>query len=66
MNGLGSAPADFAGWSLGGNEVTMIAGVHPERVGHAVYLDGAYNWGDPAFVTAFKSNPSTRCCRSAP
>jgi pimeloyl-ACP methyl ester carboxylesterase len=57
MDGLGVAKAHLAGHSMGGNEITAMAGAHPERVGRIVYLDGAYDWSDPAFVTAFKSLP---------
>lgn len=57
MDGLGIAKADLAGWSMGGNEITMMAGTHPERVGRIVYLDAAYDWGDPAFGAAVKATP---------
>jgi pimeloyl-ACP methyl ester carboxylesterase len=57
MDGLGIAKADLAGWSMGGNEVTAMAGTHPERVGRIVYLDAAYDWSDPAFAAAFKDLP---------
>ena len=35
-----------------------MAGGHPERVDRLVYLDAAYDWEDPGFVTAFKAIPS--------
>jgi pimeloyl-ACP methyl ester carboxylesterase len=57
MDGLGIAKAHLAGWSMGGNEITGMAGTHPERVGRIVYLEGAYDWADPAFAAAFKSLP---------
>ena len=57
MDGLGIAKAHLAGWSMGGNEITAMAGTHPERVDRIVYLEGAYDWADPAFVAAFKSFP---------
>jgi pimeloyl-ACP methyl ester carboxylesterase len=57
MEALGIAKAHLAGWSMGGNEITAMAGKHPEMVGRIVYLDGAYDWSDPAFVTAWKSMP---------
>jgi pimeloyl-ACP methyl ester carboxylesterase len=44
---------------MGGNEIIAMAGAHPERVGRIVYLDAAYDWGDPAFATAFKNLPPT-------
>jgi len=40
MDGLGIAKADVAGWSMGGNEITAMAGKHPERINRIVYLDG--------------------------
>lgn len=57
MDGLGIAKAHLAGWSMGGNEITAMAGSHPERVDRIVYLEGAYDWSDPAFAIAFKNVP---------
>ena len=57
MDALGIAKAHLAGWSMGGNEITAMAGTHPERVDRIVYLDGAYDFGDPVFVAAFKMAP---------
>jgi pimeloyl-ACP methyl ester carboxylesterase len=57
MDALGIAKAHLAGWSMGGYEVTAMAGTHPERVDRIVYLDAAYYWADPAFTPAFKSYP---------
>jgi len=57
MDSLGIAKAHLAGWSLGGNEITAMAGIHSERVDRMVYLEGAYDWGSPALADAFKSLP---------
>ena len=57
MDSLGIAKADLAGWSMGGNEITAMAGTHPERVDRIVYLEGAYDWSDPAFAAAVKEMP---------
>jgi pimeloyl-ACP methyl ester carboxylesterase len=57
MDSLGIARAHFAGWSMGGNEITGIAGSHPERVDKIVYLDAGYDWADPALAAAFKAYP---------
>jgi pimeloyl-ACP methyl ester carboxylesterase len=57
MDSLGIAKAHLAGWSLGGNDITAMAGTHPERVGSIVYLEGAYDWGSHALADAFKSPP---------
>jgi pimeloyl-ACP methyl ester carboxylesterase len=57
MDSLGIAKAHLAGWSLGGNEITAMAGTHSERVDRIVYLEGAYDWGGPALADAFKSLP---------
>jgi pimeloyl-ACP methyl ester carboxylesterase len=57
MDSLGIAKAHLAGWSLGGNDITAMAGIHPERVESIVYLEGAYDWGSPALADAFKSVP---------
>jgi pimeloyl-ACP methyl ester carboxylesterase len=57
MDNLGIATAHLAGWSLAGNDITAMAGTHPERVDSIVYLEGAYDWGGPALAHAFKSLP---------
>jgi len=57
MDGLGIAKAHLAGWSMGGYEITAMAGTHPKRVDRIVYLDAAYYFADPAFVAALKSYP---------
>jgi pimeloyl-ACP methyl ester carboxylesterase len=57
MDSLGIAKAHLAGWSLGGNDITAMAGTHPERVDSIVYLEGAYDWAGPALADAFKSVP---------
>jgi pimeloyl-ACP methyl ester carboxylesterase len=45
--------ASLLGWSMGGNEVTEFAGRYPERVNKIIYLEGGYDWSDPAFFKAF-------------
>src|SRR5258708_174315 len=57
MDSLGIAKAHLAGWSLGGNDITAMAGIHPERVDHIVCLEGAYDWADPGFAAGLKSVP---------
>jgi pimeloyl-ACP methyl ester carboxylesterase len=57
MGALGIAKAHLAGWSLGGNEITMMASKYPKRVDRIVYLDAGYDWGDPALTEAFKTYP---------
>jgi pimeloyl-ACP methyl ester carboxylesterase len=57
MDRLEIAKAHLAGWSLGGNEITAIAGTHPERVDRIVYLEGAYDWAEPGFAAGLKSVP---------
>src|SRR5580700_10909616 len=57
MDSLSIAKAHLASWSLGGNDITAMAGTHPERVGSIVYLEGAYDWGSPDLADAFKSVP---------
>lgn len=57
MDSLGIAKTDLAGWSMAGNQITAMAGDHPERVNRIVYLDAAYDWGDPSFAPAFQSFP---------
>jgi pimeloyl-ACP methyl ester carboxylesterase len=57
MDSLKIAKAHLAGWSMGGNEITGMAGKYPDRVDRIVYLDGAYDWADPAAVAAFGELP---------
>lgn len=57
MDSLGIARAHLAGWSLGGNEVTRMAGLYPDRVDRIVYLDAGYDWADPASAAAFQAMP---------
>lgn len=57
MDSLGIAKANLAGWSMAGNVITAIAGAHPERIDHLVYLDGAYDWSDPASKAALQAFP---------
>ena len=57
MDSLGIAKASLAGWSMGGNEITAAAGLYPDRVARIVYLDGAYDWSDPAFATSMGELP---------
>ena len=59
MDGLGISKAHLAGHSMGGTEITAMAGTHPERVDRIVYLDAAYDWADPAADAAFKATPPT-------
>jgi pimeloyl-ACP methyl ester carboxylesterase len=56
MDSLGIARAHLAGWSMGGNEITAMAGRYPDRVERIVYLDG-YDWSDPAIVAGFNNPP---------
>jgi pimeloyl-ACP methyl ester carboxylesterase len=46
---LGFATVNLVGWSLAGHEMTRFAGRYPHRVRRLVYLDAAYEWGDPAW-----------------
>lgn len=58
MDSLKIESAHLAGWSMGGNEITAIAGAHPSRVGKIVYLDAGYDWADPSFAAAFGETPA--------
>jgi pimeloyl-ACP methyl ester carboxylesterase len=57
MDELGIARAHLVGWSLGGNDITAMADLHPERVDSVVYLEGAYDWGSTALADAFRAPP---------
>ena len=57
MDSLGIAKANLAGWSMAGNVITAMSGAHPERIDHLVYLDGAYDWSDPASAAALQAFP---------
>jgi pimeloyl-ACP methyl ester carboxylesterase len=58
MDSLRIAKASLAGWSMGGNEITGMAGTHPDRVDRIVYLDAGYDWADPTVVAAFGQTPA--------
>ncbi len=58
MDSLKIESAHLAGWSMGGNEITAMAGAHPSRVGRIVYLDAGYDWADPSFAAAFGEVPA--------
>ena len=58
MDAFGIRKAHLAGHSMGGNEITAMAGTHPERVDRIVYIDAGYDWGDPVCAEAFKSIPA--------
>ena len=58
MDSLGIAKAHLVGHSMGGNEITAMAGTHPERVDRLVYLDGAYDWAELAIVSTIKAAPA--------
>ncbi len=57
MDAFGIRKAHLAGHSMGGNEITAMAGMHPERVDRIVYIDAGYDWADPLCAEAFKSFP---------
>jgi pimeloyl-ACP methyl ester carboxylesterase len=57
MGALKITKASLVGWSLGGSEITAMAVSHPRRVAALVYLDGAYDWNDPEYETAFHALP---------
>ncbi len=57
MDALGIAKANLAGHSMGGNEITAMAALYPARTERIVYLDAAYDWGDPAFAPAYEAWP---------
>lgn len=57
MDSLGIAKANLGGWSMAGNVITAMSGAHPERIDHIVYLDGAYDWSDPASAAALQAFP---------
>ena len=57
MDDLGISRAHLVGHSMGGNEITRMAGAHPERVDRVVYLDAAYDMADPDFAAALQAFP---------
>jgi pimeloyl-ACP methyl ester carboxylesterase len=57
MDALGIRKAHLVGFSMGGSEISAMAGTHPERVDRLVYLDSAYDWSDPVWAPAFKAVP---------
>ena len=59
MDALRISKASLVGWSLGGNEITAMAALHPDRVAKLVYLDAAYDWADPDYKAAFQAIPQS-------
>ncbi|MBI3789784.1 MAG: alpha/beta fold hydrolase [Gemmatimonadetes bacterium] len=57
LDSLGIAKSNIAGWSMGGNEITAAAGLHPDRVDRIVYLDAGYDWADSAFAASLSDLP---------
>lgn len=57
MGALEISKASLVGWSLGGNEITAMAALHPDRVDKLVYLDAGYDWADPDYRAAFEALP---------
>jgi pimeloyl-ACP methyl ester carboxylesterase len=58
MDALGIEKANLVGHSAGGDEITEMAAEHPERVSRLIYLDSAYDWGEPDFRAAYDALPS--------
>jgi pimeloyl-ACP methyl ester carboxylesterase len=53
LDNLGIERTNLLGWSMGGDEVTEFAGRYPDRVEKLIYLEGGYDWSDPAFFKPF-------------
>jgi len=62
LDELGIESADFAGYSMGGNEMTALAVAQPGRVNSMVYLDSAFDYSDPDYARAAAAvTPILRC-----
>lgn len=57
MDALKISKASLVGWSLGGNEITAMAALHPARVSALVYLDAGYDWRD--YEAAYHALPQS-------
>ena len=57
MDALRISKASLVGWSMGGNEISAMAALHPGRVAALVYLDAGYDWHDPEYEAAFRALP---------
>jgi pimeloyl-ACP methyl ester carboxylesterase len=53
LDNLGIEQTYLLGWSMGGDEITEFAGRYPDRVEKLIYLEGGYDWSDPAFFKPF-------------
>ena len=53
LDSLNIPKAHLLGWSMGGNEITMFAGLYPERVEKLIYLESGYDWTDAKFLDSF-------------
>lgn len=58
MDALKIDKAILVGQSAGGDEITEMAAVHPDRVIRIVYLDAAYDLADPDFKAAVQALPT--------
>jgi pimeloyl-ACP methyl ester carboxylesterase len=61
--------AHLLGWSTGGNEITRLANLAPDRVDKLVYLEAGYDWADADFLPEFgkllrTSAPTSSDCAS--
>ena len=61
LDSLGIERAYLLGWSMGGDEITEFAGRYPDRVEKLIYLEGGYDWSDPAFFKPFTDILAVNC-----
>jgi pimeloyl-ACP methyl ester carboxylesterase len=62
MDALHIAKAHLAGWSMAGNDITAMAGAHPERVDRMVYL-GRPRDAEERHHPGRAQSGATRCSR---
>jgi len=59
MDSLKIERAHFLGWSMGGNEITELAALYPERTGKLIYFESGYDLSDPGFAELVTHTPKS-------
>jgi pimeloyl-ACP methyl ester carboxylesterase len=57
LDRLGLTKVSLAAWSHSGSEMSLMAETHADRVHKIVYLESAYDWGEPALAPIFGRFP---------
>jgi pimeloyl-ACP methyl ester carboxylesterase len=61
LGALGIQQVHLLGWSMGGDEITALAGRYPDCVKKLIHLAEAYDWSTPTFFKAFGDILAVNC-----